>query len=155
MTIKKTMSGWRVDAQPGGRGAKRFRKTLPTKAEALQYEAWLKTKIAQTPDWVPARKDARRLKDLIETWYELHGSSLRAGANTHSRLLHLAKALGNPIASRFSAQSFAEYRARRLEAKTTTDKRNISGISANNLNREHAYLRAVFNELKRLGQWKG
>ena len=128
---------------------------MPTKAEALQYEAWLKTKITQAPDWVPAKKDARRLTDLIGTWHELHGSSLSAGANTHSRLLHLAKALGNPIASQFSARSFAEYRARRLEAKTTVDKRKISGISANNLNREHAYLRAVFNELKRLGHWKG
>jgi len=27
-------------------------------------------------------------------------------------------------------------------------------VSQNNLNREHAYLRAVFNELTRLGYWK-
>jgi integrase len=33
-------------------------------------------------------------------------------------------------------------------------KRIAAGISQNNLNREHAYLRSVFNELKRLGQWK-
>jgi len=40
---------------------------------------------------------------------------------------------------------FAEYRAKRLGEGTT----------ASNLNREHAYLRAVFNELGRLGHWKG
>ncbi|MBZ0095444.1 MAG: tyrosine-type recombinase/integrase [Sulfuricella sp.] len=40
---------------------------------------------------------------------------------------------------------FTEYRAQRLK----------DGISANNLNREHAYLRAVFNELQRLEFWKG
>lgn len=38
---------------------------------------------------------------------------------------------------------FTEYRARRI----------ADGITASCLNREHAYLRAVFNELKRLGQW--
>jgi integrase len=40
---------------------------------------------------------------------------------------------------------FADYRAKRM----------ADGISANNLNREHSYLRAVFNELERLGHWKG
>ncbi|MEF1435547.1 integrase, partial [Neisseria gonorrhoeae] len=29
-----------------------------------------------------------------------------------------------------------------------------SGITANNMNREQAYMSAVFNELKRLKQWK-
>lgn len=52
--------------------------------------------------------------------------------------------MGNPVADRFSAEDFAKYRAQRLE----------SGVTANNMNREHAYLRSVFNELKRLGLWK-
>lgn len=52
-------------------------------------------------------------------------------------------AMGDPVADRFTAQMFAEYRAKRLE----------DGITANNLNREQAYLRAVFNELARLGMW--
>ena len=54
-------------------------------------------------------------------------------------------ALGNPLADNFRADDFAKYRSTRLAA----------GISANNLNREQAYLRAVFNELARLGLWKG
>ena len=33
MSINKSSDGWLVDIQPGGRGGKRFRKTLPTKAD--------------------------------------------------------------------------------------------------------------------------
>lgn len=145
MSIIKSSDGWLVDIQPGGRGGKRFRKTLPTKAEALTYEAWLKTKVTQTPDWQPPRRDGRRLLDLVELWHKHHGINLRAGENTYSRLKHLCAALGNPIAKQFKPEMFADYRANRM-----TD-----GISANNLNREHSYLRAVFNELERLGHWKG
>jgi integrase len=32
--------------------------------------------------------------------------------------------------------------------------RLAAGIAPNSVNREHAYLRSVFNELRRLGQWK-
>lgn len=144
MALSKNSAGWLVDVQPGGRGGRRFRKTLPTKAEALAYEAWIKSKITQTPEWHPPKQDARRLLDLVELWHQQHGMNLRAGDNTYSRLKHLCEAMGNPIAEQFKPEMFAEYRARRLK----------EGISANNLNREHSYLRAVFNELIRLGQWK-
>lgn len=145
MTINKTPSGWLVDVQPGGRGAKRFRKTLPTKAEALAFEAWIKNKVSQSPEWAPAKRDVRHLSDLVDLWFEHHGVNLRAGQNTFNRLKSLCIAMGNPVADRFKADMFAEYRAKRLN----------NGISANNVNREQAYLRAVFNELKRLGYWKG
>ena len=39
MAIKKAESGWLVD-QPGGRGAKRFRKTFRTQAEAEPTGFW-------------------------------------------------------------------------------------------------------------------
>jgi integrase len=146
MAISKTpsKSGWLVDIQPGGRGAKRYRKTLPTKAEALAYEAWLTTKVAQSPEWQPTKRDGRRLLDLVDLWHKHHGINLRAGANTNKRLQNLCVALGNPSADQFKSEMFAEYRAKRM----------AEGISANNLNREHSYLRAVFNELERLGLWK-
>ena len=155
MTIKKSPAGWLIDIQPGGRGAKRFRKTFATKAEALQYEIWFKSKITATPEWEPTKKDGRRLDELIGIWYELHGSQLRSGASTKSRMLLLSSALGNPIASNLSPDLFASYRSERLKATKSADgKRKITGISANNLNRELAYLRAIFNELKRVGVWK-
>lgn len=147
MTIKKSPSGsgWIVDVQPGGRGAKRFRKTLPAKAEALAFEVWLKNKLAQSPDWERPRRDPRKLSDLVALWFDAHGVNLRAGENTRSRLSLLCEAMGNPAADKFKADMFADYRSRRL----------ADGISANNLNREHAYLRAMFNELRRLGLWVG
>ena len=144
MAIKKTDAGWLVDMQPAGRGGKRFRKTLKTKAEALAYEAWLKTKVIETPEWQPAKRDLRTLSSLVDLWYEHHGSGLRAGKNTYSRLKHLCTALGDPLADKFTPEMFATYRRKRIE----------EGISQNNLNREHSYLRSVFNELSRLGYWK-
>lgn len=145
MAIKKVISGWQIDIQPEGRGGKRFRKTFKTKAEALAYEAWLKTKINETPDWQPAKRDLRKLSSLVDVWYEHHGTGLRAGKNTYSRLKHLCVALGDPFADKFTVDMFASYRRKRKE----------EGISQNNLNREHAYLRSVFNEMTRLGYWKG
>ncbi len=144
MTIKRSDSGWLVDSQPGGRGGKRFRKTFKTQAEAKAYEAWLTTQVNQDSKWHPEKRDTRKLSELIELWFTHHGSGLKAGANTHSRLKLACEAMGNPVADRFSVNTFATYRTQRLAA----------GIAANSVNREHAYLRAVFNELKRLGQWK-
>jgi integrase len=85
------------------------------------------------------------LSDLINIWFQHHGVNLRAGKDTHRRLVQMGEAMGNPVADQFKADLFAKYRAKRLS----------EGISANNLNREHAYLRSVFNELRRLGQWNG
>lgn len=145
MSITKTASGWLVDIQPGGRGGKRFRKTLDTKAEALAYEAFVRTKVTKTPEWVPQKRDLRRLSELISIWYENHGRQLRSGKDTNARLKAACEAMGNPLADQFNAGMFAEYRSRRL----------ADGVTANCMNREHAYMRAVFNELRRLKIWKG
>ncbi|MCS0582037.1 tyrosine-type recombinase/integrase [Massilia pinisoli] len=143
MSIKQTSAGWTVDIQPGGRGGKRLRKSFNTKAEAKAYEAWVKTQVTQDNAWEPKKKDPRRLSELVNLWYEHHGKELRAGADTHKRLVAMCAAMGNPLAETFKASDFVEYRTQRLAA----------GISANNMNHEHAYLRAVFNELERLGFW--
>lgn len=143
MALKKTDSGWQVDAQPGGRGGKRFRKTFNTKAEALAWEAWLKTQINQDAKWMPERRDTRKLSSLVELWFTHHGSGLRAGQDMHRRLKAMVEAMGDPVADRFTVDMFATYRTKRLDA----------GLTANNMNREHAYLRAMFNELIRLGHW--
>ena len=144
MAMKKVEGGWLVDSQPGGRGAKRFRKTLKTQAEAKAYEAWLHTQVTATPAWQPAKRDTRKLSELINLWFTHHGSGLRSGDDTHRRLLAVSEAIGDPHADRFTVDMFAQYRTRRLS----------EGVSANNLNREHSYMRAAFNELSRLGYWK-
>jgi integrase len=144
MSVKKTAKGWQVDVQPGGRGAKRLRKTLETKAEALIWERFVKTKVQQDVEWLPEKRDVRKLSALVEIWYEHHGVGLRAGKETHRSLKALCFALGDPIADRFTVDMFTEYRTRRLS----------EGLSANSLNHEQAYLRSVFNELIRMGLWK-
>lgn len=146
MAIKKADSGWLVDIQPGGRGSKRFRKSFKTQAEAKQWEAWLTTQVNQSAQkgWAPEKRDTRRLSELVNTWYETHGRGLRAGEGTKRRLLAAAEAMSDPVADRFNAEMFAAYRARRLEA----------GVSEANMNRELAYMRAMFNELSRIGSWK-
>ena len=143
MTAKKTAGGWLVDIQPGGRGGKRFRKTFKTLAEAKAWEAWLTSHVNENPQWSPEKRDTRKLSQLIALWFTSHGQGLRAGSDTKKRLEAAASAMGDPVADRFSAETFAAYRATRLDA----------GVSASNMNRELAYFRAMFNELVRLGAW--
>lgn len=143
MGIEKTEKGWKVDIRPGGRDAKRFRKTFSTKAGALRFEAWAKTQYTINPEWEPKEKDKRRLSALVARWYALHGSNLKDGAGRKKKLENLTSALGNPMAATMTAQTFTTYRAKRME----------EGTSANTANHELAYLRALFNELERLGEW--
>jgi len=142
MTIRQVKTGWQVDIQPGGRSGRRIKKTFKTKAEALAWERHVQAKVQETPDWAPAKKDLRKLSELIEIWHRNHGHSLQK--DTHRSLLVMCEAMGNPVVEKFTADLFADYRARRIE----------SGVMPNSANREHAYMRAMFNELIRLGHWK-
>ena len=92
---------------------------------------------------MPEKRDTRKLSDLVDLWHKHHGVSLKANDDTYSRLKNLSAALGEPLAEKFNAEMFTEYRSMRL----------AEGTSANTLNHEHAYLRAAFNELIRLGFW--
>jgi integrase len=143
--IKKNANGWLVDLQPGGRGGKRFRKTLGTKAEALAFEAWLKNKVREEPEWAPAQKDRRKVSDLVGAWFTHHGVQLEAGEDAKARMLAMCQAMGEPSVSSFGPDQFAAYRAERMAA----------GIKPETLNREHAYMRAMFNEVRRLGLFQG
>ena len=139
--IEKKNGRWLVDIQPGGRGAKRFRKSFDYKPDALQWKSWVENQVRENPDWQPKRRDTRKLSELIELWYQLHGQQLRS--DQYRALKYLCYGIGNPTADRLTAKLFTDYRAQRITA----------GVSPNSANREHAYLRAMFNELKRLGHW--
>ncbi|WP_299138135.1 tyrosine-type recombinase/integrase [uncultured Vibrio sp.] len=85
-------------------------------------------------------KDQRTLDELITVWYRMHGKALRDHIRLRKLLYRVSEGLGNPIASNLTAEDFAKYREQRvIEVSTTT------------INREHSYLRAMFNELDRLG----
>lgn len=145
--IKKTLKGWLVDIRPEGRNGKRIRKTLSTKSEALRFESFVKSQALHGLPWNSQPQDMRRLSDLCHAWYNLHGHTLRDGKGRLGMLLNFCTALGDPLAVKFNAKDFSHYRERRLTG--------INSVSPNTVNHEHAYLRAVFNELSRMGEWSG
>jgi integrase len=145
VSIKKRPDGtWIVNIQPGGRTGKQVKRVFQTQAEAKQFKIWVLSNHARDSEWKPQAKDTRKLSELISTWYTHHGSMLRAGKDTYARLKAIAVAVGDPVATQFNADLFAEYRSDRIAA----------GVSPNTMNREHAYLRSVFNELIRLKHWQ-
>ena len=141
--IKKQPNGtWIADIRPNGRDGKRYRKSFRTKGEAERWAAWITHHKAKEKDWEPRRKDRRRLLDLVDRWYHLHGHNLRGATERHRSLLRIAERMGNPRAATLTAKDFGDYRRQRLET-----------VSPNTANHEHAYLRALFNDLERLGEW--
>ncbi len=142
MAIKKVATGWQVDIRPTGAKGKRYRKTFKTKAEGLRWEAWMKHQCTLQPDWQPPKQDHRRLYELIQDWYRLHGQHLKDGARRKSILENICAMMGNPVAAEIRGVDFTTYRSGRSGT-----------VTANTLNHELAYLRAVFNELIRLDHW--
>ncbi|WP_240141436.1 tyrosine-type recombinase/integrase [Nitrosomonas sp. HPC101] len=144
MAITKSKAGWLADVQPGGRGSKRYRKTFRIQAEAKVWETWIRAQVNSNSAWSPEKRDMRKLSSLAELWYESHGKELQAGEDTYKRIKALIVEMRDPMASDFDVIMFTKYRAGRIDA----------GITLSTVNREHAYLRAMFNELIRLGSWK-
>lgn len=145
MITKRNDGKWLCDLQPGGRGGKRIKRIFKTQSEAKAFEIWAKAEHQQKPEWTPVKKDQRRLTDLCKTWFENHGKSLKDGANRQKKLLNICEKLGNPIASNFKPSDFADFRNKRIE----------EGASENTINHDHAYLKSVFSELIKTGEWAG
>lgn len=140
MAIEQLPDGrWKVDIEPIK--GKRFRKTLKTKAEALRFEATCRSKCVETPDWSPKPKDRRRLSELCSRYHDLHGHALADSKRLKGILQRLAVDLGDPVAVTFTGNAFCELRRLQLEA----------GVHGKSLNNRLGYLKAVFNELHRLG----
>lgn len=146
MTLRKNpkTGKWLLNIQPGGRGGKRIKKTFDTQAAGIAWERMARARVQETPEWSPPKKDLRRLSDLVDLWHNHHGAGLKDGDGRKRILLAMCDAMHNPRADQFTPDQFADYRMKRLEAS----------ISPNTMNREQAYLRAVFNETIRLGHWK-
>lgn len=163
MSVRKQPSGkWLAEVYPEGRPSKsnpdapRLRKQFATKGEALAFEAFVLDPDKGKP-WLgeqSARGDERRLSDLVALWYGRHGQTLADGARRRDKLVWLAEALGNPIATEFNAQQFAAYREARLKGELFVPGQRKQ-VTPTTVNRELLYLQAVFNELGRLGEWTG
>lgn len=156
MPVKKLATGEGLsDFRVDGAESRRVRKKLATKSEALAYEQHFKD-AAQSKPWLGEKEDRRRLSELIELWLDLHGQSLEASKSRLAKLHIICRELGDPIASQLTAKDFAHYRDQRLKGEID------NGYHADpkkwiakpiTVNREQNYLKAVFNELKRLGEW--
>lgn len=165
MSIKKQDDGqWLVDCRPEGRAGPRIRRLVKTKNEAMHVERRIMGDGSKGEFKKQPKLDERRLTDLVNLWFRLHGQNLKTGEERLKLLLAMAERMGDPKIHKFTANHFATYRAERAEGKHTRttpgrgcSKPGVDGrsISANMLNHELAYLRAVFNELERLGEWSG
>lgn len=156
MTVRKLPSGdWVADFysvnRSDGKQGKRVRKKFSTKGEALAFENYTLQQLEDSP-WLGDGKDRRRLSDLVHLWFERHGVTLRDGLKRKTTMLWAAECMGSPLATEFNAQLFTAYRAKRLDGQFARTKR-ISKVSPRTMNLEQAYFLAVFNELKRLGEW--
>lgn len=130
---------WRVDVEPiKGR---RFRKTLKTKGEAQRFESMCRSSCIASSDWTPKPKDNRKLLELVEHWYQLHGITLSNGPRCHAILVEYAKALGNPVARTLDGAVVARIRSKQL----------ADGLASKTANNRLGYLKAVYNQLHDLG----
>lgn len=140
MSIRKQPNGkYLVELYLGNQ--KRIRKTFTTKSEATRFEQHTLNEKAQKP-WLPAVDDKRRLNELIELWFSLHGQALNDGKKRKNKLLAMSLLMGNPIAKNITASDFSKYRQLRIQT-----------VSIKTANNDQTYLNALLNELKRLGEW--
>ena len=143
MSIRKQPSGsYLVELYPQGRAGKRVRKTFKTQAEAKRFEQYSLNEADQKP-WLPAKEDKRRLNELIEMWFNLHGQALSDSKKRKNKLFAMSNLMENPIAKNITANDFSKYRQLRLNT-----------VSIKTVNNDQTYLNALFNELRRLGEWE-
>lgn len=112
--------------------------------------------MSSTPYKTPQeeKEDRRTLKELVDAWYSAHGITLKDGLKRQLAMHHAFECMGEPLARDFDAQIFSRYREKRLKGEYARSNR-VKEVSPRTLNLELAYFRAVFNELNRLGEWKG
>lgn len=141
--IKKMADGrYRLDFYPAGSTGPRIVRIRKSKKELRVLQAQYEVDYQAAPGRFEV--DRRRLSDLVNLWYRLHGRTLRDAKYRLSRTLAVVDALGNPPVGKFTAAMFSDYRDRRL-----------GEVSVSTVNHETRYLRAVFSELIRLGQYRG
>ena len=157
MSIRKQVNGkWLLDfypeGKPQGKASKRIRKTFSTKGEALAYQSYIMENVHVKP-WLDGKEDRRKLRDLVNQWFDEHGVTLDDGEKRKGAMEFACKSMGDPLAHEFDATMFSLYRKKRLSGEISRTVR-VKHVSPRTMNLELAYFRAVFNELKRLGHWK-
>ncbi|MFP1893594.1 tyrosine-type recombinase/integrase [Lonsdalea quercina] len=157
MTVSKQKNGkWLAQIFPNGREGKRIRRQFNTKGEAEAFEAYTKKESEEKP-WLGEKEDRRRLSELIELWHRLHGQSLAASKSRLAKLHIVCRGMGDPVAAKITPKDWAHYRDQRLSGQIDNGYHSDPAkwvAKPITVNREQQYLDAVFNELRRLGEWK-
>ncbi len=157
MSIRKSSDGkWVLDfypeGKPKGKPAKRIRRKFSTKGEAQAYQNHTLENVHIKP-WLDGKEDRRKLRELVQNWYDEHGVTLKDGEKRKGAMEFACESMGEPSAHEFNATMFSAYRKKRLSGQIARTAR-VKQVSPRTMNLELAYFRAVFNELKRLGNWK-
>ncbi|OTQ34261.1 phage integrase [Gilliamella apis] len=151
MTVRKQTNGkWLFEKYL--EGGRRVRKIFATKGEALAYENYLEEQTNEKP-WLGEKIDKRHLSDLINSWYSLHGQTLKDGQTRLKAMLFASECMDNPLANNFTAKQFTTYRQKRIEGEIYRTDR-IKTVAPRTMNLELTYFKAMFNELIRLGEWQ-
>ncbi|MGK0272371.1 MAG: site-specific recombinase XerD [Cocleimonas sp.] len=156
MSVRNLKDGhkkpWICECYPHGRSGKRIRKRFATKGEATAFERYTMNEINDKP-WLGGKDDNRRLSELLELWWKLHAKNLKSGAHAYRRMQIICEHLNDPIAVSFTAKDYAHYRASRRMVGTS-QRNGIAELSAASQNYDLKCMRAMFNELIRLNEWK-
>ncbi len=99
-----------------------------------------RSKCVEAPSWSPKPKDRRRLSELVQLWYELHGVSLTDGLRRFAILKAAAQSMGDPVARSVEGAHVASIRAKWM----------AKGVTGKTVNNRLGYLKAVYNELHKL-----
>ena len=150
MSVRKNKSGkWLFEKYLDG--GRRIRKIFATKDVALAYENYLEEQTNDKP-WLGEKIDRRRIADLMDTWFNSHGKTLDNGEKVKGILTFICECVNNPLVNDFTAKTFTNYRKKRMSGEFFRTKKK-KAVSLNTLNKELIHFRAVFNELRRLGEW--
>jgi len=154
MSVRNLKDGskkpWICECYPSGRDGKRIRKRFATKGEATAFEHFTMSEVNDKP-WLANKVDNRRLKDLLDTWWEVHGHTVKTGQNSYDVMAKTIAMLNNPIAHLFTKKDYLAYRANRVSYHRNYP--NVA-ISPSTHNIELKILRSMFNRLIKYDVWK-
>ncbi|MBG0760905.1 integrase [Vibrio cidicii] len=153
MSIRNLKDGskkpWLCECYPQGRDGKRVRKRFATKGEATAYENFIMREVDDKP-WLGSKPDNRRLSELLEVWWQMHGHTIKSGKEVYRKTAMTIKELGDPVASTFTAKDYLEYRASRL---SHFHKETGVPLSPVTQNFQLSLLRGMFSRLIKYKQW--
>lgn len=150
--------GVRKDATKNGKwlaefykDGKRVRRWFDTKGEASRFFNAAKNPLINL-EIQTQKRELRKLSDLVNDWFELHGRGITSGEKILNTLKRITRDLDDPIASTVTSLMIAEYRSKRLAGQLG---RLSAPAKAKSINTDLAHLRAMFNILSKLGKFKG